>query len=70
MGLAALCDVIQSNNNDVVQYGKTMESLTENAVENIDAKLDEIFYTLARRVSRLFRKHHFNNLPMLFSLAV
>jgi len=51
MGLSNLCRALQENNNEAgLVSAKTKETLTQNAVDNINAKLDEIFYTIARKI--------------------
>ena len=62
MGVGRLCQAYQANqiNNNASdsaalssqQIRKTKENLTDNAVDNINAKLDEVFNTIARRVRR------------------
>ena len=52
MGLSSLCRALQENNNEAgLVSAKAKETLQQNAIDNIDAKLDEIFYTIARKVS-------------------
>lgn len=45
IGLYRLRDAVQQNDGSLGQ-----ESLTENAVKDVNEKLDEIFYAIARRV--------------------
>lgn len=52
MGLSSLCRTLQQSHNEAGQVSQqTSRALTRNAAENMDAKLDEIFYTIARRVN-------------------
>ena len=54
MGLSNLCKALQENNNEAgLVSAKAKDTLQQNAIENINAKLDEIFYTIARKVSSL-----------------
>ncbi len=46
IGLYRLSDAVQRNDNN----GPTQETLTENAIKDVNEKLDEIFYAIARRV--------------------
>jgi len=51
MGLSSLCRALQENNNEAgLVSAKAKETLQQNAIDNIDAKLDEIFYTIARKI--------------------
>lgn len=52
LGVNRLCQALQQDNVDASRVSRrTKETLTDNAVDNINAKLDEIFYSIARRVS-------------------
>ena len=51
LGLMDLCAKLQHNNSDAgLVSKKTRKTLIENAIDNMDAKMEEIFYSIARRV--------------------
>ena len=49
IGLYRLSDAVQRSDNNA-SLGPTQEALTENAIKDVNEKLDEIFYAIARRV--------------------
>ncbi len=52
MGVTTLCRALHESNSEAsLVTEKTKETLMENAVDNMNAKLEEIFFSVARRVS-------------------
>jgi hypothetical protein len=51
LGIQKLINILQENNNDAAQVlNKTRVTVTENLVDNINSKLEEVFICIAQWV--------------------
>ena len=68
IGLYRLRDAVHRNNNNG-SLGPTQETLTENAIKDVNEKLDEIFYAIARRVNFFKLIKRFQNLNLCLDIV-